>query len=86
MPEIGMSGSMSGDGKRGVAEWLKLPRPSSTLPKPTCRGAMTMSAFESRTDVPREPGYFRDWTRSGHWVAAAGGRKSNRLGGTKPGS
>jgi hypothetical protein len=32
MPEIGTSGSMSGDGKRSVAEWLKLPRPSSTLP------------------------------------------------------
>src|SRR5450756_2521411 len=26
------SGSMSGDGKRSVAEWPKLPRPSSTLP------------------------------------------------------
>src|ERR1700731_4418376 len=26
---------MSGDGKRGVAEWLKLPRPSSTLPTGT---------------------------------------------------
>src|SRR5258708_39821685 len=33
MPEIGTSGSMSGDGKRSVAEWPKLPRPSSTLPK-----------------------------------------------------
>ena len=33
MPEIGTSGSMSGDGKRGVAEWPKLPRPSSTLPR-----------------------------------------------------
>ena len=32
MPEIGTSGSMSGDGKRGVAEWPKLPRLSSTLP------------------------------------------------------
>jgi hypothetical protein len=32
MPEIGTSGSMSGDGKRGAAEWPKLPRPSSTLP------------------------------------------------------
>ena len=29
MPEIGTSGSMSGDGKRGAAEWPKLPRPSS---------------------------------------------------------
>ena len=26
MPEIGTSGSMSGDGKRSVAEWPKLPR------------------------------------------------------------
>jgi hypothetical protein len=33
MPEIGTSGSMSGDGKRSVAEWPKLPRPSSTLPE-----------------------------------------------------
>jgi hypothetical protein len=33
MPEIGTSGSMSGDGKRGDAAWPKLPRPSSTLPK-----------------------------------------------------
>ena len=33
MPEIGTSGSMSGDGKRGAAEWPKLPRPSSTLPR-----------------------------------------------------
>ena len=32
MPEIGTSGSMSGDGKRSVAERPKLPRPSSTLP------------------------------------------------------
>jgi hypothetical protein len=32
---IGTSGSMSGDGKRGVAEWPKLPRPSSTLPSAT---------------------------------------------------
>ncbi len=28
---IGQSGSMSEDGKRGVAEWPKLPRPSLTL-------------------------------------------------------
>ncbi len=32
MPEIGTSGSMSGDGKRGVCpSGSKLPRPSSTL-------------------------------------------------------
>jgi hypothetical protein len=32
MREIRTSGSMSGDGKRSVAAWPKLPRPSSTLP------------------------------------------------------
>ena len=31
MQEIRTSGSMSGDGKRSVATWPKLPRPSSTL-------------------------------------------------------
>jgi hypothetical protein len=31
MLEIGTSGLMSGEGKRGVAEWPKLPRLSSTL-------------------------------------------------------
>src|SRR6516162_1390130 len=44
MPEIGTSGSMSGDGKRSVAAWPKLPRPSSTLPKRTRRGKFAMSA------------------------------------------
>ena len=34
MREIRTSGSMSGEGKRSVAAWPKLPRPSSTLPKP----------------------------------------------------
>src|SRR5262249_22201734 len=33
MPEIGTSGSTSGDGKRRVAAWPKRPRPSSTLPQ-----------------------------------------------------
>jgi hypothetical protein len=33
MPEIGTSGSMSGDGKRSDAAWPQLPRPSSTLPQ-----------------------------------------------------
>src|SRR5215471_883878 len=31
MPEIGTSGSTSGDGKRRVAAWPKRTRPSSTL-------------------------------------------------------
>jgi hypothetical protein len=35
MLEIGTSGLMSGEGKRGVAAWPKLPRPSSTLPSLT---------------------------------------------------
>src|SRR5882672_1249250 len=34
MPEIGTSGSMSGDGKRGDWRSLKPPRPSSTLRTP----------------------------------------------------
>ena len=35
MPEIGTSGSMSENGKRGVAKRPKPPRPFSTLPPPT---------------------------------------------------
>jgi hypothetical protein len=36
MPEIGTSGLMSGDGKRGDGQVApKLPRPSSTLPQPS---------------------------------------------------
>jgi hypothetical protein len=33
MREIRTSGSMSGDEKRSVAAWPKLPRSSSTLPQ-----------------------------------------------------
>src|SRR6266545_3553317 len=36
---------MSGDGKRSVAEWPKLPRPSSTLPTPKCCDALRISGF-----------------------------------------
>jgi hypothetical protein len=46
-PEIGTAGSMSGDGKRGVAEWPRLPRPSSTLPTRTSRCGLLMSAIEA---------------------------------------
>jgi hypothetical protein len=46
MPEIGSSGLMSGDGKRGLAIGHKLPRPSSTLPEPTSvRRAFAESHF-----------------------------------------
>jgi hypothetical protein len=51
MPEIGTSGSMSGDGKRSAAAWPKLPRPSSTLPKRTYRDVRYQSAFEGKTDI-----------------------------------
>ena len=42
MREIRTSGSMSGEGKRGVAVWPKLPRLSSTLPR---RAAMETGAL-----------------------------------------
>jgi hypothetical protein len=51
MPEIGTSGSMSGDGKRSVAEWPKLPRPSSTLPFRTWRPPRLTSAFGAKADL-----------------------------------
>ena len=51
MPEIGTSGSMSGDGKRGVAERPKLPRPSSTLPTRTLRGVRAYVACWVKADV-----------------------------------
>ena len=51
MPEIGTSGSMSGDGKRGVAERPKLPRPSSTLPSQTSRDVRHESAMRAITDI-----------------------------------
>jgi hypothetical protein len=77
MPEIGTSGSMSGDGKRSVAEWLKLPRPSSTLPKRTNRAGLTMSvdrvqpevAFRSRQDT----GHSADFQRAGLLVLLKSG-------------
>jgi hypothetical protein len=45
MPEIGTSGSMSGDRKRSVAAWPKLPRPSSTLPKWECRDVRSSAGY-----------------------------------------
>ena len=54
MPEIGTSGSMSGDGKRSVAAWPKLPRPFSTLPKCECRLAqLRLLSNEQRTQLGR---------------------------------
>jgi hypothetical protein len=53
MPEIGTSGSMSGDGKRSVAEWPKLPRPSSTLPSRTFRNVRYSVAVGCKADIER---------------------------------
>ena len=50
MREIRTSGSMSGDGKRSVAAWPKLPRPSSTLPKCECRFVMPYDCSRMRTE------------------------------------
>ena len=49
MPENGTSGSMSGDGKRSVAAWPKLPRPSSTLPKRTFYACRRMSVLGGKS-------------------------------------
>jgi hypothetical protein len=59
MPEIGTSGSMSEDGKRSVAKWPKLPRLSSTLPKPTRRDVRCSSVYEAEADMPNIPADFR---------------------------
>ena len=47
MPEIGTSGLMSGDGKRGGAQ-RQYPRPSSTLPRD-----LSHASSRSGTEVPR---------------------------------
>jgi hypothetical protein len=44
-------GSMSGDGKRSVAEWPKLPRPSSTLPFRPLADVRPMSTVEGNPDI-----------------------------------
>jgi hypothetical protein len=60
---------MSGDGKRGVAEWPKLPRPSSTLPSRHFAATQDVCRFRSEADMSRQvrPGQsvendpFRKW-------------------------
>ena len=51
MQEIRTSGSMSGDGKRSVAAWPKLPRPSSTLPNAKCQRAPLTSDDWGKADL-----------------------------------
>ena len=60
MPEIGTSGSMSGNGKRNVAERPKLPRPSSTLPSRHVAPRSLTVAFGGKADSGRSsaPGHF----------------------------
>jgi hypothetical protein len=53
MQEIRTSGSMSGDGKRSVAAWPKLPRPSSTLPSRHFAATQQFSRFWSKADIQR---------------------------------
>jgi regulatory helix-turn-helix LysR family protein len=63
MPEIGTSGSMSGDGKRGVAEWPKLPRPSSTLPCATSKPLSARRSFEPQSrSMLRLPAKWTHWS------------------------
>jgi hypothetical protein len=52
MPEIGSSGLMSADGKRGVGHRPKLLRPSSTLPKMTSTSASIRSAISKCPALP----------------------------------
>jgi len=53
MQEIRTSGSMSGDGKRSVAAWPKLPRPSSTLPERRSVSAELTAGIGGAADLPR---------------------------------
>ena len=53
MQEIRTSGSMSGDGKRSVAAWPKLPRPSSTLPPRRFAAVRRFGRDRSEADMPR---------------------------------
>ena len=52
MPENGTSGSMSGDGKRSVAAWPKLPRSSSTLPQGRSLRRTKLRPVSEQQEVP----------------------------------
>ena len=69
MREIRTSGSMSGDGKRSVAAWPKLPRPSSTLPQQPPQWRPVMSPYGGVADITP-----MGWTA----LAAAFGRSIER--------
>jgi hypothetical protein len=67
MPEIGTSGLMSGERKRSVAAWPKLPRLSSTLLAHA--GYLLIGCVDRRPRArtcwsakPPDPGYLRGFT------------------------
>jgi hypothetical protein len=72
MPEIGTSGSISGDGKRSVAEWPKLPRPSSTLPKRSLRCSRRMSVVGGEAENMCSARVFRLLTHCLTWDLGQG--------------
>ncbi len=53
MPQLGLSGSMSGERKRSVAAWPKLPRLSSTLPDATVTSTMAQVPLKRPEDIKR---------------------------------
>ena len=59
MLEIGTSGSMSGEGKRGVAAWPKLPRLSSTLYQNACRERRRARPWPEERSMPKHPAFKR---------------------------
>jgi hypothetical protein len=56
MREIRTAGSMSGDEKRSVAAWPKLPRPSSTLPPRRFAAVRRFGRDRGEADMPRASG------------------------------
>ena len=59
MRENRTSGLMSGEGKRGVAAWHKLPRPSSTLPAGPWGALECAPVVRQRNCVPSQPSTMR---------------------------
>jgi hypothetical protein len=78
MPEIGTSGSMSGDGKRSAAAWPKLPRPSSTLPSETSADERYTAAFGGNPDIGRASPQGRAGARPDHPITRPCVMRSSR--------
>jgi hypothetical protein len=73
MQEIRTSGSMSGDGKRSVAAWPKLPRPSSTLPPRRFAAVRRFRRDRSEADNAESVGsvFHTTKTHLRHWLCTA---------------